>query len=116
VHNFEKLIAVLTGGAKLVVERPADKMGELVEEERDLANALLMIAKKYGKFNEDSSGIWAGYTKAKDNDVAKIGVKCSNCVLYQGGTSCSIISLSVEPGGKCRFAIIPDGVVAKRPD
>lgn len=113
-HGFEKLIAVLTNGAKLIVEKPGDKMGELVDEERDLANALLTIAKKYGKFNEDRTGIWAGYTPAKENDNKRIGVKCSNCVLYQGGSSCSIISMKVEPEGYCRFAIIPDGVVAKR--
>ena len=72
------------------------------------------IAKKYGKFNEDDSGIWAGYTSAKDNDIKDIGVKCANCALYEGGSSCSIISAKVEPSGYCRFAIIPDGVVKKR--
>ena len=113
-HGFEKLIAVLTNGAKLVVEKPGNKMGELVEEERDLANALLMIAKKYGKFNSDDTGVWAGYESARDNDVKRIGVKCANCVMYQGGDSCAIIEAKVEPEGKCRFAIIPDGVVAKR--
>lgn len=114
MHNFEKLIAVLTDGARLVVEKPVHDMDTLTDDERDLANALLMIAKKYGKFDEDGSGIWAGYTKASENDNKKIGVKCSNCVLYQGGKSCSIISMDVEPDGYCRFAIIPDGVVAKR--
>jgi len=114
MHNFEKLIAVLTEGARLVVAEPKDKLSNLVDEERDLDNALLMIAQKYGKFNEDGTGIWAGYMPAKENDNKKIGVKCSNCVLYQGGDSCSIISMKVEPEGYCRFAIIPDGLVAKR--
>jgi hypothetical protein len=114
MHNFDKLIAILVDGARLVVEKPVDKMGMLVEEERDLANALLMIAKKYGKFNEDGTGIWAGYISAKDNDNKRIGVMCSNCVLYEGGSSCSIISAKVEPSGYCRFAIIPDGVVKKK--
>jgi hypothetical protein len=114
MHNFEKLIAGLIDGARLVVQKPEDKMRMLVDEERDLANALLMIAKKYGKFNEDDSGIWAGYTPAKDNDIKDIGVKCANCALYEGGSSCSIISAKVEPSGYCRFAIIPDGVVKKK--
>ena len=38
-------------------------------------------------------------------------MKCANCVLYQGEGVCKIISQAVEPEGKCRFAIIPDGVV-----
>jgi len=87
-------------------------VGKIVSEEQDLAQALLDIANKYGKFNEDDTGIWAGYTPAAENEVAAIGVKCSNCVLYRGGSECAIISAEVEPEGKCRFAVIPDGVVS----
>ena len=46
-----------------------------------------------------------------ENEVASIGVTCANCVLYAGGSDCKIIALPVEPTGKCRFAVIPDGVV-----
>jgi hypothetical protein len=83
----------------------------LVPEESDLAEALIEIADKYGKFNEDATGIWAGYTPPEENDVRGIGVKCSNCVLYMGNGACRIIELEVEDEGKCRFAVIPDGVV-----
>jgi hypothetical protein len=83
----------------------------LVPEESDLAEALIEIADKYGKFNEDATGIWAGYTPPEENDVRGIGVKCSNCVLYMGNGQCRIIELEVEDEGKCRFAVIPDGVV-----
>jgi hypothetical protein len=83
----------------------------LVPEESDLAEALIEIADKYGKFNEDATGIWAGYTPPAENDVRGIGVKCSNCVLYMGNGQCRIIEMEVEDEGKCRFAVIPDGVV-----
>ena len=83
----------------------------LVPEESDLANALIEIAEKYGKFNEDATGIWAGYTSAKENKYKGIGVKCSSCVLYMGNGSCRVIEQEVEDEGKCRFAVIPDGVV-----
>ena len=85
--------------------------GVLVDEERELAQALADIADKYGKFDEDGSGIWAGYTPAAENDDAEIGVKCANCVLYMGGANCRIIAQPVEPEGSCRFAVLPDGVV-----
>jgi hypothetical protein len=84
---------------------------DLAEEEAMLATALTAIAEKYGKFNEDESGIWAGYESPEENEVKDIGVKCANCVLYEGDGVCKIIAQQVEAEGKCRFAIIPDGVV-----
>lgn len=85
--------------------------GHLVPEEQDLADALLEVVAKHGKFNEDQMGVWAGYTKPEDNEVASIGVNCANCVFYRGGSECAIIAIPVEPMGKCRFAVIPEGVV-----
>lgn len=87
------------------------KSEDLTEEEAMLADALLAIATMYGKFNEDESGIWAGYDSPEENDVKDIGVKCSNCVLYEGNGVCKIIAQQVEEEGKCRFAVIPDGIV-----
>jgi starvation-inducible DNA-binding protein len=86
----------------------------LVPQEEELAEALRQIAQKHGKFNEDGTGVWAGYTPAAENEDAQIGVTCANCVLYEGGTSCSIVDMSVEPGGKCRFAVLPEGAVSTR--
>jgi hypothetical protein len=87
----------------------------LVPEERDLANAILAVVEKHGKFNEDRVGVWAGYTPASENKDAAIGVICRNCVFYtedeQGNDLCQIISLQIEDLGKCRLAIIPDGIV-----
>jgi ParB-like chromosome segregation protein Spo0J len=86
-------------------------MPALDPEESDLVDAILSVVAKHGKFNEDATGVWAGYTPAAENEVASIGVKCSNCVFYRGGTECAVITAEVEPDGKCRFAAIPDGVV-----
>lgn len=102
----------VTSGVRINIGSEEKEEIYLVPEERELAVALVKIARKHGKFNQDGTGIWAGYDKAKDNNVAKIGVKCENCVLYVGGNQCRIIDIKVEPEGKCRFAIIPDGVVS----
>lgn len=84
----------------------------LVPEEQELADALQLIANKYGKFNDDNTGIWAGYTPAAENEEnAAIGVKCGNCVFYNAPNGCSIIVAEVEDGGLCRFAVLPDGAV-----
>jgi hypothetical protein len=96
------------GGGYRVVNKVAD---DLMEEEAVLAQALVAIANKYGKFDEDGIGIWAGYESAQENDDADIGVKCSNCVLYEGEGICKILAMKVEDEGKCRFAVIPDDLV-----
>lgn len=85
--------------------------GVVVAEEQDLANALIEITQKYGKFNSDDTGVWAGYESSDNNENKEIGVKCANCILYVGGSECKIIAAEVEPEGYCRFALIPDGVV-----
>lgn len=102
------------GGGYRTVSKGVEviKMAEdLAEEEAMLADALIAIATIHGKFDEDGSGIWAGYDSPEENDVKDIGVKCSNCVLYEDHGVCKIIAQKVEHEGKCRFAIIPDGVV-----
>jgi hypothetical protein len=86
--------------------------GMLVPEEQDLADALLDIVDKHGKFNADNTGVWAGYTSAKENaENAEIGVKCGNCVFWQAPNGCQIIVAETEEGGLCRFAVLPDGSV-----
>ena len=102
-----------TSGIRIIIESEEKNETYLVPEEKELAESLVAIARKYGKFNQDGTGIWAGYDSAKENEVADIGVKCSNCVLYAGGNQCRIIDFAVEENGKCRFAVIPDGVVSK---
>lgn len=88
----------------------------LIPEERDLAEALIAITQKHGPFDQDGDGVWAGYTPASENEVKDIGVKCSNCVFFRGPNKCQIISLEVEADGKCRFAVIPEGVVSIKPE
>jgi hypothetical protein len=83
----------------------------LTPDEKALHDALVTIAEQYGKFDEDGSGIWAGYESAEENEDKEIGVKCSNCALYLGGVECEILAFEVEAEGKCRFAVIPDGYV-----
>jgi hypothetical protein len=110
--NPEPLMGVMEavmGGARIIVAPPSAPV--LNPAEKDLADSLIKIAKKHGTFDESGCGIYAAYESAFTNENQNIGVKCSNCVLYLGGDKCKIISLPVEPNGKCRFAVIPDGVV-----
>ena len=87
--------------------------GYMVPEEQEFAKALLEITKKYGKFNADDSGVWAGYTPAKENDNKDFGVKCGNCIFWNAPNGCKIVEATTEEGGLCRLAVIPDGIVSK---
>lgn len=105
------------GGGYRVTKENVNKVAEdLVEEEAALADALITIASRYGKFDEDETGIYAAYDSPEENEVKDIGVKCANCVLYEGEGICKIIAQRVEEEGKCRFAVIPDGVVMPEMD
>jgi hypothetical protein len=117
----EELITVLwgKGGKVMFLASPSEETltaaGIIVAEEQELADALIQITQKYGKFNEDDSGVWAGYESAEENENKEIGVNCANCMLYAGGDVCKIIEQPVEPMGYCRFALIPDGIVKPKP-
>jgi hypothetical protein len=97
------------------VRKALQAAGHLVPEEQDLADAILEIVQEHGKFNDDNTGVWVGYTPASDNkDNAEIGVKCGNCVFFNSPNGCSIIESAVEDGGLCRLAVLPDGAVTPR--
>jgi hypothetical protein len=115
MHNdIPPILQILSEGKKIVIGSPkADDDVLLNPEELELAQSLAQIAKKYGKFNEDGTGVWAGYKSASENFKRHKGIKCANCVLWEGGSSCKIIDFKVEPEGKCRFIVIPNGVVQK---
>ena len=111
MEEKNSLISGLLGGMRIVIVPAETNKPRLNPAEQDLANALLEISRKHGTFDESGCGIWAGYEPGATNEVQNIGVQCANCALYAGGKKCKIISLPVEPTGKCRFAVIPDGVV-----
>lgn len=99
------------------IEEPIESSAVLVPEEQDLADLLLEVVEKHGKFDADNTGVWAGYTSAEENaENAAIGVKCGNCVFWEAPNGCKIIVAETEEGGLCRFAVLPDGTVTAAAD
>lgn len=98
--------------ADFLVDLEEKDMKALAPAEQEYANAMLGIAAKYGKLSDgDENGIWVGYVSREDNDNFEIGVMCSNCYFYDGESMCKIVKQSIEPGGYCRLAAIPPGLV-----
>lgn len=83
---------------------------ELNPAEQDLASALVGIVANHGKLSPEM-GIHPGYDPPETNPEAGIGVSCANCYFFEAPYGCKIVEAFVEPMGKCRFAVIPDGVV-----
>lgn len=112
---IEQQRALYAAESRMKKEDASGRSGMLYEQltpdEKAFADAMMEIADQYGKFDEDGSGIWAGYDPASRNMDASIGVKCGNCVHFEGNGECHIIAFQVEENGKCRFAAIPDGYV-----
>ena len=99
------------------VNEMEDKSAKVAPAEREFANSLLAIAKKYGKLsNNDGNGIWVGYVPESENENYEIGVRCENCILHESKSVCKIIKQRIEPGGYCRLAAIPDGIVGSSQD
>jgi hypothetical protein len=88
---------------------------QLTDAEKEFHNALMSISEKYGALDNEELGIWVGYESAAENEDASIGVKCANCTLYNAPNQCAILSYAVEPGAKCRLAVIPPGYVNASP-
>jgi len=99
------LLQHLLSGVRLVVTGP-----RLNPAEQELRASLLGITKKYGRLYNGGM-IYGGYEPGATNEDQNKGVMCKNCVFYRGGDRCEIFATPVEATGKCRFAIIPDGVV-----
>lgn len=100
------------GGGYKVMEKEVNKVAEdIAEPEAGLADALVMVSRQFGSFDAEGSGIWVEYETAEENDDKEMGIHCHNCVLYAGDGVCKILSQKVEEYGKCRFALIPDGLV-----
>jgi hypothetical protein len=91
--------------------------GTVAPAEREFADSLLAIVKKYGKLsNNDGNGIWVGYVPESENENYEIGVRCENCILHESKSVCKIVKQRIQPGGYCRLAAIPDGVVGSSQD
>lgn len=74
--------------------------------------AMQSIAREYGKLaDKDENGIWVGYEPQSENENYEIGVKCANCAHFESSSVCKIIKKQIEPGGYCRLAAIPSGLI-----
>lgn len=108
----EQLQALSAATGKYVSKGHDELYAALTPIEKAYHDALVGVVNEFGPFDQGSQSVWVGYEPANENEDAEIGVKCSNCAFFMPeNNGCHILSYQVEPGGKCRLAAIPDGLV-----
>jgi hypothetical protein len=65
------------------------------------------IAETLGPWDGSTGPDGAHYISASDNVFADAGMKCANCVFFEGGGGCEILDQAVEPEAECKLWIIP---------
>jgi hypothetical protein len=78
--------------------------------EKVLADNLLATYDEVGPFDE-TDDIWVSFKSESENEDSAIGVRCENCVFFAAENACQILAVEIEPGGICRFSVIPPGYV-----
>jgi hypothetical protein len=71
------------------------------------------IAETFGKFDAGTGADGAHYMTADDNPFAGNGMACSNCAFYAGPRACEIVTGDIDPGGLCKFWIIPEALLRR---
>ena len=99
--------------AETILDRAMEKEmyepeDELNERQQVLYNQIEDVVGRYGAFNTGIGADGAHYMSTENNPFAEDGMKCSNCVFFEGGGGCEILNVEVQPEGVCKFWIIPE--------
>lgn len=70
-------------------------------------------AESVGGFPQSADGGGAHYMT--ENPFAAQGIKCSNCLFYEGGGACEVVLGEIGPDAVCKFWIIPDRLLTIAP-
>ena len=68
------------------------------------------MAEEFGMWDQGNGANGAHYME--ENPFASEGMKCSNCVFFEGGKKCEIVSGSIEPEAICKLWIIREELLA----
>jgi hypothetical protein len=85
---------------------------ELNERQQVLYGYIEDVVGRYGAFNTGVGADGAHYMSPENNPFAKDGMKCANCVFFEGGGGCEILNQEVQPEGACKFWIIPEKLLS----
>lgn len=87
---------------------PKDKLNERQSMMYDYYES---IVEEFGLFDQTSKGDGAHYAPAKKNPFIAEGMICANCVFFEGGQACEIVTGTIEPNAICKLWIIPEDLI-----
>lgn len=90
-------------------DEPEDR---LQPRQAALYEAYEAIAEEYGKFDQSNGPNGAHYV-AK-SPFQNEGLACANCVFYEGGRGCEVVSGSIAPEAICKLWVIDAGLLKAR--
>lgn len=70
------------------------------------------LVDEYGIFDQTIGANGAHYASAEKNPFKEEGMICANCVFYEGGGGCEIVSGDIEPNAICKLWIIPEKLLS----
>ena len=81
----------------------------LNETQKLLYETLEAVVERVGSFDQGSGANGAHYMEK--NPFVKEGMVCANCVFYEGGQGCEIVTGLIDPMALCKFWIIPEDLL-----
>ncbi len=92
-------------------ERGIDGIYPVTPLQNHLYEVLEETVDVFGQFDQGIGAQGAHYVGPDTNPFAAEGMVCSNCAFYEGPRACEIVSGDIDPGGVCKFWIIPESLL-----
>jgi hypothetical protein len=81
----------------------------LNETQKMLYETLEAVVERVGSFDQGTGANGAHYME--ENPFVEEGMVCANCVFYEGGQGCEIVTGLIDPMALCKFWIIPEDLL-----
>ncbi len=82
----------------------------LNERQMSMVDDYCEIVAEHGLFNQTAMADGAHY--AEENPFVAEGLKCANCVFYEGGQKCHIVEGIIKPDAICKLWIIDQTLIS----
>jgi hypothetical protein len=92
----------------------ASPKSNLEERQQMMYENYESVVEMHGMFDQSSKASGSHYAPGELNPFKQEGLICGNCVFFQGGGGCEIVSGKIDPNGICKLWIIPQELVKRK--